>query len=201
MKPRMAGSAAIALVMMLGALPAQADNEWLGYIHFEGGVKKWTKGRYDDAIGDFMYCVKFAPQFPGCARVLDQSHYYLGTIYQIKKNYGRAAQEYQTAIAVNPRYVAPRLKLAQIMSQSGDYAQAAGQLEKAVEINPKSASAHAALARVYKDMKEYDLAWKHAREAEKNGGDVKEILVSLKRVSKEPAEPQPETSAGKVESQ
>lgn len=180
-----------AILIGVLSLPAGAANEWLGYIHFEGGVQKWSKGRYDEAIGDFQYCVRFAREFPGCARVLDQSHYYLGTIYQMKRQAALAVQHYQAAISVNPKYVPPRLRLAQIMSQSGDHAQAAGQLEKAVEINPKSASAHAALSRVYREMKEYDLAWKHAREAEKNGGDVKEVLASLRRVSKEPvAEPQ-----------
>ncbi len=168
-------------------LPVSSQaSEWMGYLHFDNGVKLWSKGQYEAAIPEFGYCVNHARDYPGCAKVEDQSHYYLGTIFQMKKNYPRAIGHYERAIAVNPKYGAPRLRLAQILEKSGDLAQAAGHLEKAVEINPRSASAHAALGRVYRDMKEYGQAWKHAREAEKNGGDVKDLLAFLRRVSKEP---------------
>ena len=67
-------------------------------------------------------------------------------------------------------------------SNSENYKQAVAEYLRAVEIEPENGDAHHGLALGYYQLKNYDLAWKHIKIAEKLGVEIsKDQLNAIKR--------------------
>jgi len=68
--------------------------------------------------------------------------YNLGVIAQSDKDFTTAATDYEKAIAIDPKFVAPLYNLGVIRLQTSDYRAAITLLTRAVALNPKDANAH-----------------------------------------------------------
>ncbi|MFQ6084686.1 MAG: tetratricopeptide repeat protein [Candidatus Bathyarchaeia archaeon] len=113
-------------------------------------------------------------------------HLKLAHEYTRKGMLDEAIEEYKRAIEIDPKFAYSYLNLGVAYGSKGMIKEAISELETAVRLNPRYGKAHANLANAYFLDEQYDLAWKHVREAERLGEEVDALIESLKLVSKEP---------------
>ena len=96
-----------------------------------------------------------------------------------------------------PDWGAAHVDLGRAQAARGEVEAALASLKKGLELDSRDAEGHLALARLRARRKEYPLAWRHAREAERlRHPGAKELLAELARQSKEPSRQEPEKKAG-----
>jgi tetratricopeptide (TPR) repeat protein len=82
----------------------------------------------------------------------------------------RKQMEEQLAwIELEPANPQPYYALASLFRMAGNADYALGLLLEAVRLNPEMAGAHASLCEIYAVRGDYAAAWRHAREAQRNG--------------------------------
>ena len=69
----------------------------------------------------------------------------------------------------DPRNARAHFALGTLAQFCGDSASAIAYFRKASELDPTAAAPHVSLGRIYAVASDYDLAWQHAREAERLG--------------------------------
>jgi tetratricopeptide (TPR) repeat protein len=89
--------------------------------------------------------------------------------FGLDEDTGRHIAEQREWITREPSNAVPYYRLALLYRMQGKQDAALGLLLEAVRLDPAFAAAHAALAEIYAVRGDYPPAWRHAREAEKNG--------------------------------
>ncbi len=92
-------------------------------------------------------------------------------------DYTRAIDYYRRAIEIEPDESILYYNLGSAYSNKEDYKHAEEAYEKAVEIEPTMGDAHHRLAYVYYQLKKFDLAAKHVKEAQELGVQVDKDLL------------------------
>jgi tetratricopeptide (TPR) repeat protein len=69
---------------------------------------------------------------------------------------------------------------------AGQAQQAIQELETVLQVQPAHAGAHAHLGSLYYQIRQFERAWQHVRQAETLGAPVAELITALRRVSVEP---------------
>ena len=90
-----------------------------------------------------------------------------------------------------PDWGAAYVDLGRAQAARGDLEAALASLRKGLELDPKDGDGHVTLARLQARRKQFDAAWRHAREAERLGHPgAQALLAELARDSKEPGREQ-----------
>lgn len=134
---------------------------------FTQGVEAQKEGRLDEA----EKCYTEVLSRGGRASIVYNN---LGIVYQVRREHERAIKQFQEAIRLQPKYVAPRILLGSSLISLGRLPEAMRQLEKAVSLEPKDLLARQQLARAY--------------ERSGNFGGLVEQYRTLRRLK--PAEPE-----------
>jgi cytochrome c-type biogenesis protein CcmH/NrfG len=95
----------------------------------------------------------------------------------------RQADGLRDWIAREPANAQPYFRLAQFYRMENRTEEALGLLLEAVRLDPAFADAHAALAEAYAVRADYPAAWRHARQAERNGNPRAVESLSRQRVA------------------
>ena len=92
------------------------------------------------------------------------------------------------AADINPNVASIQANLGATYASSGEFQKAIGPLEKALSLCGRDDPIiNLNLAIIYFELKKYDMAWKHARKAERmRNPQAGNLIKELKRVSKEP---------------
>jgi arylsulfatase A-like enzyme/Tfp pilus assembly protein PilF len=99
------------------------------------------QGRQDEAINWYRYTLKTDPTFT-------QSHNALGIIYRNRKEWSRAAEEFQKALEFGPDYTAHH-NLSAIFALQGRFDQALEHAQEAVRIEPTKEESYNLLGSAY----------------------------------------------------
>lgn len=180
----------------------QADN----FVHTAIGRIKTKRKDLDGALAHFQTAIKLDPSKPQgyirSARILfsqgqlDQArealnnairvqpkasaaYVGLGIICQREKKPELAISHYEKALSFNPRMVAARKRLAQVLSKVGRMPDAMAQANAALRIQPEDAEGYALKGRLHLVDKEYEeaqRAYERAVELEDDGGDTRNRL-------------------------
>ena len=116
------------------------------------------------------------------------SHYNLGDLYVIIKNFDKAAVKFDDALLSGYRVdtVGKASQIAQAYYEIGQYEKAAKWYEYVVVKKPKDPDAHWTLAVIYRELNEFDKAKFQAEIVlkidKKYAGAVKEFLKTLKKI-------------------
>jgi len=112
----------------------------------------------------------------------------LGNAYFGQEKYDSAIDLFERAVVVEPTKAMIYFNLGAAYSNKGDYAQAVGAFLNAVEIDDGIADVHYQLAVGYYYLKEFDLAWKHIKIAQKLGAKVtdKQLEAIKSRMNQQP---------------
>ncbi|MFQ5489062.1 MAG: tetratricopeptide repeat protein, partial [Gammaproteobacteria bacterium] len=89
------------------------------------GMALMRAKRFDQALQQFLRVVEVVPDEP-------LSNFYLGVIYQQKKEYEAAAKAYEKALAGNPGNLAARLQLGRLYAAMGRHADAIATFEEVI---------------------------------------------------------------------
>lgn len=102
-------------------------------------------GQFESAISMYQRALKLGVEQP------EEAHLNIANIYMDHlQDEEKARQEFQQALALNPRYFAAYHNLGNLAEQMGDRDQAAAYFEKCLEIDPGNESALARLADTHK---------------------------------------------------
>jgi superkiller protein 3 len=99
-------------------------------------------GQLDDAEREFKKAVEAKPNAV--------SYTSLGYVYQRKKQYDQAMEQYQTALKIDPNYVNALNNLAVIYFETGKTTEAIELVKEAMNINPESADSYLNLGTFYR---------------------------------------------------
>ncbi len=81
-----------------------------------------------------------------------------GNIYAEKKEYDRAAADYDQAIQANPKYAQAYYRRGIVWSNKKDYVRAVKDYDQAINLDPKYAEAHVGRGRILIERADYDRA-------------------------------------------
>jgi len=115
------------------------------------------------------------------------AHNNLALTYAKKGLLKEAIDEFKRAIELNPRLPTVHYNLGLAYSEKGLLTEAIEEYRKELELAPQNPDAHLNLAVAAYLKGQYDLAWVHARRAEKlQHPKAAQIIDILKKVSREP---------------
>jgi tetratricopeptide (TPR) repeat protein len=146
----------------------------LGYAHYK-------KGELDQAIAELEQATNLDPK-------IANFHINLGIAYNSKGWLDKAITEFQQATELDPNNAIAHRNLGAAYSIKGQLGKAINEFKHTITLNPQDAVAHFNLAITYYNSKFFNLAWKHARIAEKLGAPTQTIaqfISALKEVSRE----------------
>jgi len=89
----------------------------------------------------------------------------LGISYTETRQYGRARQEFETALRLDPDNLEAHYNFGVSCIAAGEYALAAGELRRALEGNAEDPLIHYSLGVAYEKLRQYDLALRHYEDA------------------------------------
>jgi tetratricopeptide (TPR) repeat protein len=85
-------------------------------------------------------------------------HHNLGDVYSRRGDFAKAIEEYDRALAINPRYLAVLVNLADVYDNLGEWDKALRQYEKALTVDPNVPKLHNNLGNMYNKMGKHDEA-------------------------------------------
>lgn len=83
-------------------------------------------------------------------------HFSLAKMHHFNEEYGRAVQEFERALNLNPESPTVRIEFAETLLQMNQPSRAIELIQQAIEIDPESSEAHLALGIIYFGMREQD---------------------------------------------
>ncbi len=116
------------------------------------------------------------------------AHNNLSLAYAEKGMLEEAIDGFKRAIELNPRHPMVHYNLGLAYSQKGLLSEAIEEYRKELELTPQNPDVHLNLAVAAYLKGQYDLAWVHARRAEKlQHPKAAQVIDILKKVSREPS--------------
>lgn len=112
-------------------------------------------------------------------RILPETHYAAGRVFEQQGSPEKAAEQYRKAIAVNHNYTAAYARLGLMLSIAGEHEQAIEAFSKAVELKPGSAILQNNLGFEYLYVENWDLAEQHLRQATKLDPRLPQAHINL----------------------
>jgi len=106
-------------------------------------------------------------------------HALLGDIYQVQEQYNKARQEYEEALATNPKMVGPLMGLASVARAQNKLADAARYLDQVIKLAPRNAAVWVARGDVQEMMGQRKEALSSYRQALAEDGDHVPALNNL----------------------
>ncbi|MDA0269366.1 MAG: tetratricopeptide repeat protein, partial [Cyanobacteria bacterium] len=89
----------------------------------------------------------------------------LGAVYDDQKDYDKAIEAYQKAIALDPKFAYPHNNLGNVYKAQGDYDKAIDAYQNAIKLDPKYASPHNGLGWLYLTQDNFAAAADHFNQA------------------------------------
>ena len=90
---------------------------------------------------------------PNCADL----HYRYGLLLEARARHDQARDHFRQALAINPSYLKPQIKLALALRRDKKNTQASGLLGRTIQIDPESVELHYRLALMYSDHSKFAL--------------------------------------------
>jgi protein O-GlcNAc transferase len=146
---------------------ALALNDSYAEAHLNRGIVLNEMGRNDEAVDSFNKAQQLDTRdgtIPSdVGNQLAVLHGKLGDLYVVANHHAEAAQQYEAAIRVRPRYLDIRGKLAEALMEIGESGRAREELEHILERNPRMNSARLRLGVLLQRMGETQRAIEHWR--------------------------------------
>ncbi len=141
----------------------------------------FNQKKYRDAVAAYGRCVVVDPSSWTCyADSGEISAFVLG-----KRKEGLEAVE--KASTINPQVISVQCKLGAVYAESGELEKAVAAFQKALSLGANNGIIYFNLGACYYNLKQYDMAWRYVRIAERMGNrEVKDLIKMLNQVSKEP---------------
>ena len=138
--------------------------------HLNRGIVLNELGKHDEAQDAFSKAgqldTRDGTTFPSdVGNQIAVTHAKLGDLYLVANRPKEAAQHYEAAILIRPRYLDIRSKLSEALMEIGDLARARGELEHILEVKPSFAGARIRLGVVFQRMGDTESAvveWRQA---------------------------------------
>ncbi|MHC4153533.1 MAG: tetratricopeptide repeat protein [Planctomycetota bacterium] len=147
----------------------------LALAHYGIAMCLHKAGEVNEAIRAFRKALVIEPDMLGAL-------VNLGSAYVAKEKYDAAIEQYEKAVAIRPDDATILYNLGTAYINKGDFKRAVSVYEDALKIDAKMGDAHNGLAHSYYQLKRYDLAWRHLRQAQELGVEVdKELERAIKR--------------------
>ncbi len=126
----------------------------------------FAKGEYDLAIKREKEALKLAPnnsllkerlaKFESTVKGTAEEHNIEGARLLEEGNYSAAAEEFKTAVTLDPTFSDGYYNLGKVYSQLGNYTEAEANYQKAIELSPDNARYHYNLAIVYSKINQLE---------------------------------------------
>lgn len=104
-------------------------------LHYKQGVENGRRGLWRDAVAEFLWCLTYDANDPVVRRSLAFAYSSLG-------EFGKAEQQYERTVHLDPSDAFARADFAFLLSDKGDKKRAMSQLSKAVQLAPSAAALH-----------------------------------------------------------
>lgn len=137
------GQALAELMMTVGLgdpIPFNEQEKWelnkrALQLHYKQGVENGRRGLWKDAVAEFLWCLAYDANDPVVRRSLAFAYSSLG-------EFGKAEQQYERTVRLDPSDAFSRADFAFLLSDKGDKKRAMSQLSKAVKLQPSAAALH-----------------------------------------------------------
>lgn len=141
----------------------------------------YNQKKYNNAVADYERCGVLEPSSWACyASFGEISAYFLG-----KPKEGLEAVI--KASTINPQVISVQSKLGTVYFKNKEFEKAVAALNKALSLGAKDQGTYFNLAVAYFYLKNYDMAWRCVRVAERTGSPkAGDLIKKLNQVSKEP---------------
>jgi tetratricopeptide (TPR) repeat protein len=163
----------------------ELDKSKAQFYDAKGYFLYWQEN-YKESIEAYKECIAKDPSYWRAYNMISKN--YLG-----KKELKEALDIMLKAVNINPNIISIQTNLADVYAKIDDFERAIIANKKAISLEamfygrPKDPITQLNLAVCYFNLKNYEMAWRYARIAERMGFlDAKKVIKELKRVSKEP---------------
>ena len=166
---------------------ALALNAAYAEAHLNRGIVLNELGRHDEAQEAFSQAgtldTRDGQTYPSdVGNQLAITHAKLGDLYLVANQPAEAAQQYDAAIHLRPRFHDIRSKLAEALMEAGDIERARDELEHILEARPRFAGARIRLGAIYEKLGDRERAvaeWRRAAEDDPQDMRPRAYLISV----------------------
>jgi tetratricopeptide (TPR) repeat protein len=113
-----------------------------GRPHYNLGDFYYTRGKMDEAKGEFELALKLDPK-------MAPAHFNLGIIDYNKGQFVEAVRRFKKAISINPKYAKAYVSLGEVYYRNGRDDEATAEFERALKIEPSNTTAINRLGEIY----------------------------------------------------
>jgi len=149
--------------------------------HYEHGTVLANQGKLDEAMVQFRAVLQIRPKDP-------LTHYQLGLVLARKGLFDDAIQHYSKAVEAKPGFIEAMANLGNALVRQGKVDEAIDYLKRCLAIRPKDGNVHYNLAAAYYQKGDYATAWKHVKEAQRQGKTVRPDFLEKLRAKTEKTE-------------
>jgi tetratricopeptide (TPR) repeat protein len=147
--------------------------------HLGIGIEQMKKARYPQALGDFEFILRYYPNHPQVLRLLSDM------CLKARGNFCKVAEDwFEKALARNPEAGTTHLLYGFHMHRTRQVKEAVKAYQRAIELQPNSMNAHYNLGLAYADLKEYELANRHAQRSYQLGANMPGLRLRLEKLGK-----------------
>jgi tetratricopeptide (TPR) repeat protein len=156
--------------------------------HLQPGIEKMTKGTTDRGYGDFLFILQGFPNSPQALNLMSEL-----CVNKMKSAKCDADPFFERAVAINPKIATTYVLYGIHLQRKGKHTEAIEKFNQALALQPNSVNAHYNMGLIYVDLKQYELANRHAQVAYALGAQLPGLHDKLVKVGK--WQPLPELSA------
>ena len=147
--------------------------------HLGPGLEAMKTGRWYQALQEFEFILRYYPNHPQVLGLVSEICVKAGG------NYCKISEDwFEKALARNPDASGTHLLYGFHMHRKRNTKAAVKSYQRALELDPDSVNAHYNLGLAYADLKEYELANKHAQLSYQLGANLPGLRVRLEKLGK-----------------